>query len=202
MQTHSRFLRQHQHYSNARLFCLFKRMTLLSLKLSINVRDYWNLLSPSSHWILPKKEYGSVVFKSKGENTFRQNCLPNYSGDIALDNLGRLHLPTPYSEKVNLFLRANKFNSSTIATHVSNLHRIFSGHPCTSVVMLAAMGSYYTSLSIVKNFFIIGCLKNWTLIYFLSQHTQFVILRSTQLSMFCLLWATSLQLILSIGYSA
>ena len=86
---------------------------------------------------ITKKEYRSVVFKSEDENAFCQNNLPNYSGDIAHDNLGRLHLPTPYTGKVNLFLGVNKFLSSTIATHVSDLHRIFSGRPCTSVMILA-----------------------------------------------------------------
>ena len=59
----SKILRRHQHYSNARLLSLFKTMTLLSLKLSINVRDILNLLYTSSHWILPKKSIG-LLFSS------------------------------------------------------------------------------------------------------------------------------------------
>ena len=102
---------------------------------------------------ITKKEYRSVVFKSEDENAFRQDYLPNYSGDIVNGNLGRLHLPTPYSGKVNLFFRGNKFHSSTIGTHVSDLHKILSGHPCASVMILADGGPDYTPLSIVNIFF-------------------------------------------------
>ena len=102
---------------------------------------------------ITKKEYRSVVFKSEDENAFHQTYLPNYSEDIVNNNLGRLHLPAPYSGKVNLFLRATKFHSSTIVTHVSDLHRILSEHPCTSVMILADGGPDYTPLSIVNIFF-------------------------------------------------
>ena len=112
---------------------------------------------------IAKKEYRSVVFKSEDENAFRQDYLPNYSGDIVNNNLGRLHLPTPYSGKVNLFLRANKFHSSAIATHVSDLHRILSRHSCTSVMILADGGPDYTPLSIVNIFFYYRLFKELTL---------------------------------------
>ena len=42
------------------------------------------------------------------------------------DALGRLHLATSYTGRLNIFLRAQKFNGTTIATHVDDIIKIVS----------------------------------------------------------------------------
>ena len=47
---------------------------------------------------------------------------------FVFDNYGRAHLHTPHSGPVEVFIRAQKFNSTTAATHISDLLPVLSCH--------------------------------------------------------------------------
>ena len=89
-------------------------------------------------------QFQSAAFK-QDENEYRQRFLPDYTGLLVHDNLGRLHLQTSYNGPVHLSLRANNFHLSTIATHVSDLYKIYSSSQFTSVMSLADGGPDYSS---------------------------------------------------------
>ena len=44
--------------------------------------------------------------------------------DITHDNLARAHFKTPYSEPPYLRIRSLKYNSTTVATHLTDLFKI------------------------------------------------------------------------------
>ena len=45
----------------------------------------------------------------------------NINSEPVYDNVGRAHLKTPYSGHTEIFLRAQRFNSTTAATHVNDM---------------------------------------------------------------------------------
>ena len=98
-------------------------------------------------------QFQSVVFKQEDENEYRRRFLPDYTGLLVHDNLGRLHLQTPYNGPVHLSLRANKFHSSTIATHVTDLYKIYSSSQFTSAMILADGGPDYSPANIINVLF-------------------------------------------------
>ena len=60
----------------------------------------------------------------KTENVENFTALLDYQGTRTHENIGRVHLPTPNTGPVSLHLPATKYHSSTIATHVNDLHNI------------------------------------------------------------------------------
>ena len=48
--------------------------------------------------------------------------------ELKYDGLGRLHLDAPYSGPVHLMIRSQKYNSTTAATHVTDLYNILEHH--------------------------------------------------------------------------
>ena len=129
-------------------------------------------------------QFQSAVFK-QDENEYRQRFLPDYTGLLVHDNLGRLHLLTSYNGPVHLSLRANNFHLSTIATHVSDLYKIYSSSQFTSVMSLADGGPDYSSANILStSCFTSDYSKPLTLIFYpflrMLPDTQL----STPLSMF------------------
>ena len=61
--------------------------------------------------------------------------------ELKYDALGRLHLDTPYSGHCYLRIRSHKYNSTTAATHITDLYDILAHHKQTkSVYMFLADG--------------------------------------------------------------
>ena len=60
--------------------------------------------------------YGSLTFRS--EDTTSYDKL-NIQSTLVFDKLGRAHLKTPHSGLTEIYLRAQKFNSTTSVTHVN-----------------------------------------------------------------------------------
>ena len=67
--------------------------------------------------------FHSLLFKNENSEKYKQ-VLEDNNGDTIQDNLGRIHLLTPYSGPVHLKLRSNKYHHSTIVTHVTDLYKI------------------------------------------------------------------------------
>ena len=99
------------------------------------------------------RTFHSMVFKRESVEKF-VNPLKNYTGDINYDNIGRGHLPTPYSGQVQLHLRANKYHHSSIATHVTDLYNILKDqNGNSSVMVLADGGPDFTPASMVNTLY-------------------------------------------------
>ena len=68
-------------------------------------------------------KFYEVSFPRETLNLFQ--TVPNVSEHrLKYDNVGRLHLDTPYSGHSHLRLRSHKYNSTSIATHVTDLFEI------------------------------------------------------------------------------
>ena len=68
-----------------------------------------------------KFSFSSLIFKRENVNSF-SNTLKDFQGKVTYGNPGRVHLPTPYYRLAFLSLRANKYHSSSIASHVTDLN--------------------------------------------------------------------------------
>ena len=66
-------------------------------------------------------QFQSLLFKKESVEDYKENNLIEEL-PIKYDNLGRAHLPTPYSGPVAVKASAQKFNSTNISTHVTDLH--------------------------------------------------------------------------------
>jgi hypothetical protein len=95
----------------------------------------------------------SVVFNKEIPSKYKEILSVEDEDNLIYDNVGRVHLPTPYSGNVSIRMRATKFHSSTIATHISDLYDILSGCPKTSCMLLSDGGPDYTPASIVNILF-------------------------------------------------
>ena len=61
--------------------------------------------------------------------------------ELKYDGLGRLHFDTPYSGPVHLMIRSHKYNSTTAASHVTDLYNILKHHKDNkSIYMFLADG--------------------------------------------------------------
>ena len=69
-------------------------------------------------------EFSSMHRRNEATEIYKS--LTNQS--FVFDNYGRAHLHTPYSGPVEVFIRAQKFNSTTAATHISDLLPVLSCH--------------------------------------------------------------------------
>ena len=58
--------------------------------------------------------FNSPVFKKQSHNV-------NIDKNVTYDNVGREHMKTPHSGPAQVFLRAQRFNPTTIVTHISDL---------------------------------------------------------------------------------
>ena len=67
----------------------------------------------------------SLVF-SKEDLSKYHAALNLTSSMLRHDNLGRLHLHTPHTGPSSLFIRAQKFDSTSIATHVNDIINMLS----------------------------------------------------------------------------
>ena len=63
--------------------------------------------------------FSSLIFQKESAHSF--NKVPFFTGnDFVRDNIGRIHLPTPTSGKSVVYLRAQRFHPTSIATQVND----------------------------------------------------------------------------------
>ena len=76
------------------------------------------------------------------ESKESHKTIPGIDGkELKYDTLGRLHLDTPYSGHCHLRICSHKYNSTTAATHITNLYDILAHHKQRkSVYMLLVDG--------------------------------------------------------------
>ena len=82
-----------------------------------------------------------VCFPKESIDTCEHSITNLASEKLKHDRLGRLHLDTPYSGPTRLMIRSHKYNSTTAATHVTDLYNIL--EPCKdekSIYMFLADG--------------------------------------------------------------
>ena len=79
----------------------------------------------------------TIFIRSEGNDKFSSLHHGNESTDkfktltkkpFVFDNFGRAHLSTPHSGTVDVYIRAQKFNSTTAATHITDLAPVISRH--------------------------------------------------------------------------
>ena len=90
------------------------------------------------------------------ESKERYKTIPGIDGkELKYDALGRLHLDTPYSGHCHLRIHSYKYNSTTAATHITDLYDILAQHKHTkSVYMFLADGGLdFTPSHIANNLF-------------------------------------------------
>ena len=69
-----------------------------------------------------------VCFPKESIDAYEHSITNLASEKLKHDGLGRLHLDTPYSGPTRLMIRSHKYNSTTVATHVTDLYNILK--PC------------------------------------------------------------------------
>ena len=90
----------------------------------INVSSLKTSISNCSHDVLSKKLYH---LPSRQESNETYTNVTGLNGkELRHDGLGRLHLTTPYTGNAYLKIRSHKYNSTTAATHVTDLYSILS----------------------------------------------------------------------------
>ena len=72
---------------------------------------------------LNEKEFMSLYYKQEDQEQYSKLNLPG-TDDLTRDGLGRLHLKTPCTGTINVFLRAQRFNGITAATNITNLDKV------------------------------------------------------------------------------
>ena len=69
------------------------------------------------------------------ENKERYKISPGIDGKkLKYDALGRVHLDTLYSGYCHLRIRSHKYNSTTVATHITDLYNILAHYKKTKSV--------------------------------------------------------------------
>ena len=79
--------------------------------------------------------------------------MKDFKGQVTYDNLGRVHLPTPYTGLAFLSLRAIKYHSSSIASHVTDLYQILVVKDKSSAVIISDGGPDYSPTHCVNSLF-------------------------------------------------
>ena len=69
------------------------------------------------------QHYESPSFNKEQKNPY-ESIIDFSDNETTYDNLGRLHSAIPHTGEASLFLRSNKYNSSSIVTHITDLHSI------------------------------------------------------------------------------
>ena len=76
---------------------------------------------------------------------------------LTRDNIGRLHLETPYSGPSFVQLRAQKFNSTTVSTHVTDLFNIISNNEeyvkKPALMLMSDGGPDFTPISVLNSIY-------------------------------------------------
>ena len=78
-----------------------------------------------------KTEFMKEALSNYGENI--ENLTPN---KLVYDNHGRAHLYPPNAGRCYVFLRAQRFNGTTISTHIIDLHNILTREENQKPVLL------------------------------------------------------------------
>ena len=83
-----------------------------------------------------------MIFKQENVYSF-SNTLKDFQGKVTYDNLGRVHLSTLYTGPALLSLQANKYHSSSIASHATDLYQILVDKDKSSPVIISDGGPDY-----------------------------------------------------------
>ena len=78
-------------------------------------------------------------------------------GSLTFDNLGRLHLNTPYSGPSHVYIRSSKYNGITAVSHITDIHKIICADKMLknkSVLMIMADGGPdFTPISVLNSLY-------------------------------------------------
>ena len=101
------------------------------------------------------RKFNSLQYK--GED-LQHSSIPNFTKKHFLyDNLGKAHLKTPHSGPSHVFLCAQRFHSTTVATHVTDLLQILKPqielHGTSSFMVLSDGGPDFTPNSVINSIF-------------------------------------------------
>ena len=99
-----------------------------------------------------KLSFTSLIFKRENVDSF-SNTLKDFQGKVTYDNLGRVHLPTSYYRPAFLSLLANKYDSSSIASHVTDLNQTLVDKDKSSTVIISYGGPDYSPTHCVNSLF-------------------------------------------------
>ena len=67
-------------------------------------------------------QYRNVLYKNENKELYKH--ILSESSETFIDGMGRIHLATPYTGRSFLKIRSNKYNATTVATHVSDLYQM------------------------------------------------------------------------------
>ena len=78
-------------------------------------------------------------------------------GSLTFDNLGCLHLNTPYSGPSHVYIRSSKYNGTTAVSHITDIHKIICADKTLknkSVLMIMAdSGPDFTPISVLNSLY-------------------------------------------------
>ena len=91
---------------------------------------------------------------------FMKEALPNYCGNkknltpnkLVYDNHGRANLYTPNAGRSYVFLRAQRFNGTTISTHTTDIHNILNreGNQKPGLLIMSDSGPDFAPTSLLN----------------------------------------------------
>ena len=104
----------------------------------------------------------SLVFSK--EDLSKYHAVPNLTSSMLRhDNLGRLHLHTPHTGPSSLFIRAQKFDSTSIATHVNDIINMLSADNIrgkkTILFIMSDNDPDFNPVSLLNSFFLYRMFK-------------------------------------------
>lgn len=96
------------------------------------------------------------VFQKESQEKF--SSIPiTHPGGLTFDNLGRLHLSTPYSGPARVFVRSSKYDGTTVVSHISDIHKIISSDKDLKekpvLMLMADGGPDFTPMSVLNTFY-------------------------------------------------
>ena len=137
------------------------------------------------YFLLSHKQIMSVVFPKQKKQEFA--AIPYIeTTNLTTDSLGRLRMITPHSGPLFTYLRAQRFKSTTIVTHATDLFNIINTRDTYSskaaIMLPSDNGPDFNPMSILNSLYMYRLFKKLIWFSFLVLHMPLVIRHSILLS--------------------
>ena len=91
------------------------------------------------------------------ESIEKFTSLPINPGCLAFDNLGHIHLNTPYSGPAHVYICSSKYNGTTVVSHITDIHKIICADDALKdklvLMIMADGGPDFTPISVLNGLY-------------------------------------------------